>query len=258
MSGDAAYAIIAPIVGQWFEGKVAAQDTFSSFCITSPNMSYVPRLPVERKVVETFADGLWGLHEYSRWPQRFLPSMPHIACIPNAPCPPADPEVLFKTLSPLKDWKEDTSAGFEGMGYLKESVLVPLREAASQALRGFHSTRPSDKVLLDHGDLLVMILKQAVDRMDKIPSTSGVAVAVGAHVQRVSLELAGLRIYQQRVLRRLESSADYSFAVLPVLGAFTGDPTTAQTLTRVGICKTHVWGAQSVAPFPQVLWSGLY
>lgn len=80
-----------------------------------------------------------------------------------------------------------------------------------------------------------MILKQAVDRMEKIPSTAGTAVAVGAHVQRVCLELAGLRIYQQKVLHRLDSATDYSCEVLPVLGAFVGDPNTAQSLTRIGV-----------------------
>lgn len=198
-------------------------------------MTYVPRLPVERKVVETFTDGLWGLHEYSQWPQRFSTSMPHIACIPSAPCPPSDPEVLFITLSPSRDWVEENSAGFESIGYLQETIRVPLREAASQAVRGFDSARPSGKGLLDHGKLLIIILRQAVDRMEKIPSTAGTAVAVGAHVQRVCLELAGLRIYQQKVLRRLDSATDYSREVLPVLSAFVGDPTTAQTLTRIGV-----------------------
>lgn len=62
-----------------FDGKVASLAGFQSLVITSPNQDYVPEYPVERRIVKTYSDGLWGVNEYSRWPQEITTGMWHIA-----------------------------------------------------------------------------------------------------------------------------------------------------------------------------------
>ena len=78
---------------------MANQDVFTTMVITSPNMNFVPKYPVERQIVQTYTDGRWGLREYSRWPQVLLPEMWHVACIPGRPSPPEIPNILWENLS---------------------------------------------------------------------------------------------------------------------------------------------------------------
>lgn len=86
-----------------------------------------------------------------------------------------------------------------------------------------------------YASFLITILTQTLDRMTHLPSLSTVAVAVAAHVQRISLELLGLKIYMQVVVPRLESSINHSKEVLNVVGAFVRDAADAASLFRVGV-----------------------
>ncbi|KAI0649156.1 hypothetical protein C8Q79DRAFT_904716, partial [Trametes meyenii] len=202
--------------------------------MTSPNMSYVPEYPIERQVIETFADGRWGIREYSRWPQALVPDMWHVPCIPREPGMFAS-EVLFKDLHPSSSWAEDIDTGVAGLGFIAAETRRALGVASWWATSQYNSIRPSGGSYCAHGDVLVMIVQQAVERMNKLPSPPGIAVAVAAHVQRLCLELAGLLMYFVHVEPRLNSTGDYSSEVLPVLGAFVNKGTAAQTCTRIGL-----------------------
>ncbi|KAH9910189.1 uncharacterized protein BXZ73DRAFT_93958 [Epithele typhae] len=150
---------------------------------------WIPTHPVECKVVRTYQDGLWGEHEYSRWPQPIIRGMWHVACIPSLRHPhPLMPPILWSLLMPSRDWVEDGT------------------------------------------------VDQCLDRMNRLPSYAPVAVAVGAHLQHVGLELLGLRTYLTRDL-------------LPVLGVFARDAATAQLATCVGL---PVWFLQPLSPQVQV------
>ncbi|KAI0699068.1 hypothetical protein C8T65DRAFT_793789 [Cerioporus squamosus] len=224
----------APIVCQAHEAKVASHGLFDRMVITSPNMDYIPPYPVETMVIETYADGLWGPHEYSRTPQRLTPGMWHIACIPKASSPPEVPDVLWMSLSQSVDWKEDPSIGFNGIGFIVDEVREHLVLAAQHAIRRFEDMAPDEDVR-KYGRMLVMILRQVVDRMRHLPATSTVAIAVAAHVQRICLELAGLKTYVEIVVPRRSSSVDYSKEILPVLGTFVAEGSDAMNTTRVGL-----------------------
>ena len=202
--------------------------------VTSPNMDYVPVYPVETTLVHTYADGLWGPFEYSRFPQPLARGMWHIACIPASPLPPEVPAVLWTLLSSSSHWREDLSLGFNGLGYIAADVQIDLISAAQTSIRRFEDSHSPSNVYT-YGKMLVLILRQVVDRMRYLPAAPNVAIAVAAHIQRVSLELCGLITYAEVVVPRLESSEDYSDKLLPVVGAFAREGTEAQNLTRVGI-----------------------
>ena len=202
--------------------------------VTSPNMDYVPVYPVETTLIHTYADGLWGPFEYSKFPQPLGRGMWHIACIPASPLPPEIPAVLWTLLSRSSHWREDPSLGFNGLGYIAADVQRNLLSAAQISIRRFEDSRSPSNVHA-YGKMLVLILRQVVDRMRCLPAAPNVAIAVAAHIQRVSLELCGLRTYAEVVVPRLGSSEDYSDKLLPVVGAFVREGTEAQNLTRVGI-----------------------
>ncbi len=219
---------------QAHEAKVASHGIFDRMVITSPNMDYVPPYPVESMVIETYTDGLWGAHEYSRTPQRLAPGMWHIACIPTSPSPPEIPEVLWTSLSARVDWKEDVSIGFNGLGFIQADTRQLLDEAASHAMRRFDDMTCEENVR-KYGQMLVMILRQVVDRMRHLPASPTVSIAVAAHVQRICLELAGLKTYVEIVAPRLASSVDYRMEILPVVGTFVAEGSDAMNATRVGL-----------------------
>ncbi|RPD67802.1 hypothetical protein L226DRAFT_474384, partial [Lentinus tigrinus ALCF2SS1-7] len=224
----------APVVCKAHEAKVASRAMFDQMVITSPNMDYIPAYPVETQVIHTHRDGMWGLHEYSRLPQRLYPGRWHVACIPIAASLPEIPSVLFTAIQEAQDWQEDLDIGFSGLGYICEQLRCPLESAALHAIRRFETINPPEDVR-KYGAMLVMILRQVVDRMRYLPAAPNVAIAVAAHVQRICLELAGLITYINVVAPRLASADDYSMQVLPVVGAIVAEASDAQNAMRVGL-----------------------
>ncbi|OJT08178.1 hypothetical protein TRAPUB_940 [Trametes pubescens] len=201
-------------------------------------MDYVPEYPVERKIIETYADGRWGVREYSRWPQMLVPDMMHVACIPTASSAEWD-DVLWRALLPTTEWEEDVLTGVRDLGFIKKETRNALSQTAALVITRFEMDvemrvdSPQD--YREHGTVLVLILRQCVERMEKLPSPAGIAVAVAAHIQRISLELAGLCTYLEVVHQRLTDSTDHSSELLPVIGTFVREGTAAQTCRRVGL-----------------------
>ena len=202
--------------------------------LTSPNMDYVPAYPVESSIIDISSDGRWGVHEFSRWPQVLQPNMWHLACIPSRPIPPDVPEVLWDTFVPETHWVEDYTIAFHGIGYIETKTQDALIVAAKSAIRQCEEMKAPEQVA-KYGRGLVMILRQVVDRMRSFPVVAGIAVAVAAHVQRICLELAGLKTYVEVVAPRLASDRDHCLDVLPVLGAFVRNGSDARTCLRVGL-----------------------
>ncbi|KAH9912987.1 uncharacterized protein BXZ73DRAFT_55771 [Epithele typhae] len=210
--------------------------TLPSLVMTSPNQDWIPAHPVERAIIRTYTDGLWGELEYSRWPQPMIRNMWHIACIPSPLRPPPDsPPVLWTTLAPSQHWREDPSVGVPGLGFLEHGLRQQLREAACFAFTRYQSIVGVPPHRLAYGDQLCVVIRQCVERMNRLPSYAPVAVAVGAHIQRVALELMGLHMYLTTVLSRMDSPNDFSLQVLPVLGVIARDAATAQLAHRVGL-----------------------
>ncbi|OJT03263.1 hypothetical protein TRAPUB_6130 [Trametes pubescens] len=198
-------------------------------------MDFVPQYPVERSIIETFANGRWGVHEYSRWPQLLLPEMMHVACIPRQQMSDHIRQVLWEDLRPDVHWTEDPETGVKGLGFLTKDIRNALVDAAELILAATEAYCTGTEPIRAHGRFLRMLLRQVVDRMNRLPSTSGIAVAVGAHVQRLGLELEGILGYINTFEPRLNDAADYSHSMIPVLGAFVREGTDAQTLVRIGM-----------------------
>ncbi|KAJ8462149.1 hypothetical protein ONZ51_g11086 [Trametes cubensis] len=236
---------IPPSVCSAFDGKVACRGIFTTIIITSPNMDYIPQYPVERQVVPTYSDGRWGLHEYSRCPQVLLSDVWHVACIPRCPSPPELPTVLWENLSVHTHWRIDPRTGVAGLGFILPDVQEDLLEAVRMTRLRLTEVVEGPPESLEYGKYLLMVLSQAVERMEKMPSSAQSAVVVAAHIQRLCLEAEGLRTYMRVVYPRLIGSADYRHDVLPVLGAFVQEGTTAQACTKAGL---PVWLLQPLTP----------
>ena len=92
-----------------------------------------------------------------------------------------------------------------------------------------------DVKALSYQDLLVLLLQQLVSCMNYLQAVPSRALAVAAHIQQLALELAGLKTYLTIVVPCMQSSQDFSWSILDVVGGFLREGTVMQTWHRLGI-----------------------
>ncbi|PIL28190.1 hypothetical protein GSI_09727 [Ganoderma sinense ZZ0214-1] len=226
---------LPPDVCSPWEAKAASHAGLSGFVITSPTQHYVPKYPRDVDVIHTFSDGRWGVHEYSRHPQIYIEQMTHLACIPRTASLPDIPDILFTTLRAVDHWAEDAGIAVHGLGLICEEVRDQLRLAAESALAWVDSLDDANEHSRRYSVYLAMLLRQVIDRMYYLPAVSTRSIAVAAHIQRISLELWGMKTYLTVVVPRMESPLDYSHDVLDVVGGFLREGAVTQTWHRIGI-----------------------
>lgn len=223
-----------------FEGKAAAQGFSHMSVFTTPNQDWVPEFAVARGEITTYTDGRWGRHEYSRWPQAYSRDCLHVACIPRTPSSTNGPSaVLWRTLTP-DDWKK-VDCGVARVGSLTEEHMKVLEGEASAAIQRLARCRRDRREWNEVGRFIIICLRHSLDRLRILPAPQGVVISLAAHVQRLTLELAGLQVLLSTVLGRIESQYDHTSDVLDVLGAHTPDASVAQVLFRAGM---PVWFQQ--------------
>ncbi|KAI9068667.1 hypothetical protein FKP32DRAFT_1561202, partial [Trametes sanguinea] len=220
-------------------GRVAAEGFSKGSVFTTPNQQWVPEFAIAHGEITTYADGRWGRHEYSRWPQAYARDCFHVACIPRNPSLKGPSAFSFRTFRP-EDWKVE-DCGVRNVGFLKPEVLKPLELEASKAIQSLMSCHRSRKEWNDVGRFLIVCLRQTLDRVRVLPAPQSVTISLAAHVQHLTLEMYGLRNLLDVILQRLESQRDFSSDVLDILGAHTPDPAVAQVLFRAGV---PVWFQQ--------------
>ncbi|RPD52462.1 hypothetical protein L227DRAFT_514772 [Lentinus tigrinus ALCF2SS1-6] len=191
------------------DAKAASEGSFTTKVITSPNQDWIPEHPIERSVIRTYANGLWGFHEYSRWPQPITPNMYHIACIPRPRSDEHLPSILWLELRPDSDWVGSPSSALRGVGFLKEHIRDALSFAACQAIERSDTLVGGPDHLRTYGQDLRLVLRQCLDSVRRLPAPAGVAIALGAHIQRLSLELLGIYTYLREVLPRMQDGGDH-------------------------------------------------
>ena len=222
------------------------------------NQDWVPECGMEPTAVQTYTDGTWGIHEYSRWPQLAIPNMWHVACIPTQRGNPHLPGVLWARLQPETDWIEDPTSGIPGVGMLTPDLRHALYDAAEQCVaRAKRITAvPARRSAFVHE--LCLVVRQCVERMRRVPALQASAIALAAHIQRLCLELLGLETYLLVVLPRLEGGRDCSRDILPVVGAFVRDEATADKCVRAGLptwclqpftSRNKTWRIVACTPF---------
>ncbi|KAH9936213.1 uncharacterized protein B0H18DRAFT_950582 [Fomitopsis serialis] len=245
-----AFKLIATPASQWrsplgpFDGRSAVDAEDDCNIITTPFDKWVPEFPrIAGREVVTYQDGLWGPQEYTRWPQVFNEAVFHHACIPT-PGSPYAPSVQVYEGFGYRPWTESKSCGVHGFGFLNtdlveelfriaREVLVRYNDAETSAIAAACLERPAATLRL--GRMLGLLLRNAVDRLRKVPTTEHHALVTGRMAHRIILEICGLTIYYTVVLERMRSVKNWSHQPLAVLGAFIRNSATAQLFFRVGI-----------------------
>ncbi|KAI0713021.1 hypothetical protein C8T65DRAFT_707892 [Cerioporus squamosus] len=182
------------------KGIVAAPGFSHKSVFTTPNADWVPKFAVAHGDITTYADGRWGYHEYSRWPQEFDRQSFHLACIPRV-APPNAPasKVLWRTLQP-GDWKVK-NCGVLGVGFLESQLEDLLADAVREAITRFHelgSSGPWRKQVAQDIQLVVSEVRNVSARPWDV---------LGAHTSDEHMVLvlhrAGIPVWFQRDLTTL-------------------------------------------------------
>jgi len=121
-----------------FDGKAACYFPLGpDGVVTTPNQDWIPEFPmVVDKFITTRADGKWGPHEYSQWPQVFHPHIPHHPFIPREPSDKGPGHVMWTAIG-VTDWEEDRLSGVPGLGFLCDRLLGELAPDAAKVIEQF-------------------------------------------------------------------------------------------------------------------------
>ncbi|KAH9912637.1 uncharacterized protein BXZ73DRAFT_82260 [Epithele typhae] len=217
-----------------FDGYVASDGFSSGTMFTTPNQTFVPQFGLAFQEIKTFDDGLWGAHELSRWPQQYHPSHIHIACIPRETSVYA-PKHDILWVGWLPSYWTRTESDFGHVGVMDKYVIKQLVDAADDVLQSCEECARGPADIRDRFNAVRLCLRITLDRLRLLPAVRDVVFSLAAHVQRLILFLAGIHVYMQVVLPRLNTGEDYRLEVLDVLGAYTNNPSVAQRLHLAGV-----------------------
>ncbi|KAH9835530.1 uncharacterized protein C8Q71DRAFT_709339 [Rhodofomes roseus] len=238
-----------------FDAVVAADADDHVNIITSPTESWIPEFPIiTNREITTYADGLWGPQEYTRWPQIFSESIFHHACIPLKGSPDAPADSVYDGFGSF--FFTDTALNFDdiydcetpGFGRMDTKVLTELKAQAELAIC---KLRAAEAAVNPHthnrhvyppplfsslGNNLKILLRNAVDRLQYLPCTRAHVLVTGRMAHRLILEIYGLSIYRTVVVHRLANPTPNAIGrALRVRGAFVRNAASAQLLFRLGI-----------------------
>ncbi|KAH9911479.1 uncharacterized protein BXZ73DRAFT_56948 [Epithele typhae] len=217
-----------------FDGYVASDGFSSGTMFTTPNQAFVPQFALAFQEITTFDDGLWGVHELSRWPQQYHPAYAHLACIPREDSVYAPKHVILWMGWSKGDWTRIEST-FGQVGQLDKYLLEQLLAAADSVVKSCEECENGPADVQAKYRFLRISLRLTMDRLRLLPAVRGVVFSLASHVQRLTLELAGLRVYLRTLLPRLTGGQDCRLDILDVLGAYTNDPSVAQRLHLAGV-----------------------
>ena len=214
--------------------------------VTTPNAKWMPEFPVASPGrICTRIDGRWGPQEYSLWPQLYHSRVLHHACIPTKgariDCIDYMVDDLWDPVAE-NEWAPDSACGVPDLGFLSKPCIASLRTTARHVI--FHYKQAGQGRREDqkqYGYQLCTTIEQALDRLVILPTWRMHAIALAAHIRRLSLELCGLILLFNIIQRRANDASFHTDEPLPVRGAFTANSATAQSLFRLGI---PVWFIQ--------------
>ena len=115
---------------------------------------------------------------------------------------------------------------------------------AQGAIRQYERCRQPSNSWDTIGHFVGVCLRHVVDRLRGIPAPPNVTIALGAQVQRLTLELYGIIEWITVVMDRVMKKEDHRADILEVVGAHTSNPSEVQMLYDAGI---PVWFEQHMS-----------
>ncbi|KAI1797038.1 hypothetical protein LXA43DRAFT_878901 [Ganoderma leucocontextum] len=222
---------LAIVIGspRFIDGLAVAMDARFAFLTTTPNADFVPEIVQGIVDVILRSDGRYGAVDPIQWPQIFTPRYGYLATIPKRVDDGHQWAAIWRTPA-REDFVPLSGTPVSGFGLLSAEFVRPLRDLVTQM-----STRVDEYVCpldpTDAQDLRwhQLAMRHALHRLSLMSATFPDQTLQVAELQRHWLMAAGYLEYQHRV-RLLPSIGGFTCADMTLLGAWTSDPRSVQTL----------------------------
>lgn len=181
------------------------------------------------------ADGRYGQHDATLWPQPFLDKYPHLSVIPRKPVDPdTDMNALWWTPS-RNSFRKSSRGGVVGVGFLvgpQIKTLKALKDSIKVEARSFLDVPRETPVLVK--SFFISMIHSWV-RLDAYPSTLAEKIIELAEFQRNWLELKGSLTFCRDIFPKLSITTEPEGAPLETLGCLTTSDTVAQLFYAVNL-----------------------
>ncbi|THV02559.1 hypothetical protein K435DRAFT_963060 [Dendrothele bispora CBS 962.96] len=209
---------------------------------------YAPSFVVQHMKIR--ANWRFAEHDYLEWPQMFVSTLCHLACVLHRPAGQHPLSIMWWNMKP-GDFVPERRGICAGFGKLKSSVLSDLRQTVSdlaERTKTFCSRRTNSSETELAQKYLRLLLDREL-RLAKLTTTFSQTSGGVAALQRTFLELHALLDYCETYKPRMEGRSEAASERAPVIGAFVSDYNRASQLFRAGI---PFWFIHPVQSLPRV------
>ena len=216
-------------------------DPSDKFLITSPNANFIPEIIQGMVSVVLRSDGKYGAVDPIQWPQLFTKRYGYLSAVLK-PVQPPHPWAPIFTPPSEQDFVPHTGTIVSGFGLLTPTFIAPLSrlvEEMSQCVADFVGPRGGE----EYADIRwhEVAMRHALNRLRLMPATFLDQLLQVNELQRHWLMAAAYLEYQRR-LRNLQPLPGGMEGSLPLMGAWSTNPSEVQLLFDAGI---PVWFVRS-------------
>lgn len=250
---------------------IAASDSQENTWISSPNMEFVPELPLHTKgeVFTFYADGMLGAFELFKWPQVYDQREPHSMAAPanvsfikeasklEAPkdirrvLPPfKDTDIPFLTIGPTEMLVTPGLPHLQ-VAMLQPELLLRFRAATEDTVKlvdpvwkakyghGVSKTPEEEREHVGRRHFILdrmAVMWRAFSKLEEVPMSPFNVISWTRELQRLLLEVRGWLIYEVVLAPRLRNpEIDGRSRPLPLRGVVTTLLNTVEDLYRIGV-----------------------
>ncbi|KAF7968761.1 hypothetical protein HWV62_29354 [Athelia sp. TMB] len=219
------------------------------FLITSPNVDFIPLFDHLTTELRPRLDGKFGMEDYCQHPQVYHPTYPWLPCIRRKPSLESDRE--RHEFWPLWQPRWATTWNVYG-GVFNAQGIMNLQDwdiltSIVMRIKDHASSLHHDPMLPPVFHSTVTALLSGLERLCSYPMSLQDYVLQRAQVQRMALDVDAMVIYQTKFAKWGGVSSLRYKADLERMGAFTNNPTIAESLLRAGL---PVWLVRDAASTP--------
>lgn len=144
------------------DGLVGTIEESNQYLVTSPNVDYIPQIPMGIDSVKVRSDARFGVHDPVQWPQEFHPNYKWLICIPRRPQSSSDTTQVIWRIPNMQDFEVTFNKLHLPWGLLRPSFLSPLAEVVAtlrERCVGLLQKKGELEILSTHVNMMSQALK---------------------------------------------------------------------------------------------------
>ncbi|KAI1788155.1 hypothetical protein LXA43DRAFT_666034 [Ganoderma leucocontextum] len=227
--GDVPMALTLTGPPRFIDGRAAVMDARLGFLTTTPNADFVPEIVQGIVDVTLRSDGKYGAVDPIQWPQIFAPRYGYLAAVPKRVDNGHKWAAIWRRPS-REDFIPLSGTPISGFGVLSAVFIAPLRALVEEMCgRIDEYVRSRNPAHVQDVRWHELAMRHTLHRLSLMSAAFPDQTLQVAELQRHWLMAAGYLEYQRRV-RLLPNIAGFTCADMTLMGAWTSNPPTVQTL----------------------------